>query len=65
MHEVVRFHQLPPLWYTRQMHDDLSFDHVGLGAAAALRTLIDQRDARGCYLRGPSPAGFDSYTLRK
>lgn len=45
MHEVVRFHQLPPLWYTRQMHDDLSFDHVGLGAAAALRTLIDQRDA--------------------
>lgn len=27
------------------MHDDLPFDHVGLGAEAALRKLIDQRDA--------------------
>lgn len=27
------------------MHDDLPFDYVGLGAEAALRKLIDQRDA--------------------
>jgi len=27
------------------MHDELPFDHVGLGAEAALRKLIDQRDA--------------------